>query len=137
MSKFWLNKECYGGYAYIRTDRSEDTHIYKIVNAIQSNCYCDVPVLCNSEPYVHTSVVPVLNVIHCGVDETKVVRVAVDDCENIVLPSSEVVRCKDCKYYIDHQCYMSNLKENGSYLGKIHWTGEDDYCSYAERKEKQ
>lgn len=132
MSKFWLNKECYGGYAYIRTDHSEDTHIYKIVNAIQSNCYCDVPVLCNSEPYVHTSVVPVLNVIHCGVDETKVVRVAVDDCENIVLPSSEVVRCKDCKYYQDN---------NGGYPHpECRWShdetpNEDDYCSYGERKE--
>lgn len=49
----------------------------------------------------------------------------------------EVIRCKDCKFYIDNNCYMSNLKENGSYLGKIHWVSENDYCSYGERKENK
>lgn len=47
----------------------------------------------------------------------------------------EIVLCKDCKYYIDNECYMSNLKRNGSNLGKIYYVKKDDYCSYGERKE--
>lgn len=58
------------------------------------------------------------------------------DCllKNDVIP---VTKCKDCKYCIDHWCYMSNLKENGSYLGKIHWCEENDYCSYAARRNEK
>lgn len=49
----------------------------------------------------------------------------------------EVVRCKDCKYCINSSCYMSNLKKGGTYLGTIHFTDKDDYCSYGERKENE
>lgn len=133
MSEFVPNTEYYGGYAHIKTDFSGDTHIYKIVNAIQSNSYCDVPVKVNSVPCLHDNIEPVLNVIHCGIDETRVVRVAVKDCDKILLPKSEVVRCKDCKYW---------AKQNDSQqrfclllTGKFP-TGEW-YCADAEREDEQ
>ena len=35
----------------------------------------------DSKPVLHDGVVDVLNVIHCGIDETKVERVALSDVE--------------------------------------------------------
>lgn len=102
-SKFITNTEYYGGYAYIKTGFSNDTHQYKIVNAIQSNFYCDVPIKFNSEPYAHKTLEPVLNVIHCGIDETKVVRVAIKDCDKVIPPTAV-----KCEKWAD--AYMSNVK---------------------------
>ena len=47
----------------------------------------------------------------------------------------EVVRCKDCKYYFDGCCYVSNRTNKGLYPRvNIHSRGRDDFCSYGERK---
>lgn len=57
---------------------------------------------CDCVHSLHKDVVPVLLVIHCGIDETKVRRVALSDCE--VQPTADVVgvvRCKDCIYFQD------------------------------------
>lgn len=40
---------------------------------------------------------------------------------------SEIVRCKACKFYIDHRCY-----EPHSSIAD--WRTENDYCSFAERR---
>lgn len=115
MSEFVLNTEYYGGYAYVKTGFSRDTHIYKIVNAIQSNSYCDVPVKIDSAPYRHENIELVLNVIHCGIDETKVVRVAAKDCDKVIPPTAanhgkwanayksgtHFYRCTECGEYIE------------------------------------
>lgn len=81
MSQFIVNQDMFGRYCKIKTDFSESMHTYKIVALIESNSYCDVPLYCNSEPTSHKDVVPVLLVIHCGIDETNVKRVALSDCE--------------------------------------------------------
>lgn len=102
MSKFIVNEYMFGRYCRIKTDFSDNMHIYKIVALLESNNYCDVPLCGNSEPTLHRDVVPVLLVIHCGIDETKVHRVALSDCE--VQPTADVVKvvhCKDCKYFQD------------------------------------
>ena len=70
----------FGRYAHIQTDYSKSMHVYKIIGMIESNTYCDIPILVTSVPTIHSKVVPVLNVIHCGIDESKVVRVALSDC---------------------------------------------------------
>lgn len=143
MSDFILDTEYYGGYAYIKTNYSADVHIYKIVNAILSNSYCDVPIMCTSEPNTHEDIVPVLNVIHCGIDETKVVRVAVSDCEKIELSNDKVVCCKDCKHSREMDKYEKKMhldtcvgctRLSTSYHSVI--MNGTDYCSYAERKTK-
>lgn len=83
MSEFKINGDGFGCYAKIKTDYSERVHIYKVIGVFESNCYCDTPIRLDSEPHNHDKVVPVANVIHCGIDESKVVRVAVSDCERI------------------------------------------------------
>ena len=96
MAEFKVNKEMFGKYVMIPTGYSKDKHIYKVVSVFYSNSYCDVPIVHGSEPksqkVVETKENPygletVLNVIHCGIDETKVIRVALKDCE-IVEPKT-------------------------------------------------
>lgn len=81
MSQFIVNQDMFGRYCKIKTDFSENLHTYKIVALIESNSYCDVPLCWSSKPTLHKDIVPVLLVIHCGIDETKVRRVALSDCE--------------------------------------------------------
>ena len=83
MSEFHINGDGFGCYAYIKTDIPERVHVYKVVGFFESNGYCSVPIRYNSEPYLHKEIVPVANVIHCGIDESKVIRVAIADCEKI------------------------------------------------------
>lgn len=92
MSEFVVNDDMFGRYCRIKTDFSEDMHMYKIVSLLESNNYCNVPLRWNSGPTLHKDVVPVLLVIHCGIDETKVYRVALSDCE--VQPTADVAEVK-------------------------------------------
>jgi len=78
---FKPSTDLFGWYAVIDTDHCCSWHIYKVVGCLESNSYCDVPIQCNSTPTTHGDMAVILNVIHCGIDETKVVRVALKDCE--------------------------------------------------------
>lgn len=71
----------FGTYAKIKTGYSCTPHIYKVIGIFKSNYYCDVPIIASSSPYIHSEITLVANVIHCGIDESKVVRVAVKDME--------------------------------------------------------
>ena len=95
MNEFKINGDGFGYYAKIKTDYSERVHIYKVVGVFESNCYCDTPLRVDSEPYNHSEVVPVASVIHCGIDESKVVRVAISDCEKIYDISLEKAEARD------------------------------------------
>ena len=49
----------------------------------------------------------------------------------------ELIRCKDCKYFKGRSVYHHGLCDihcNG--IGYCEVTSEDQYCSWAERKEK-
>lgn len=81
MSEFVVNDDMFGRYCKIETNFSRNLHIYKIVGLIESNSYCDIPLTYQSEPIYHKDIVPVLRVIHCGIDETRVQRVALSDCK--------------------------------------------------------
>lgn len=129
MSEFVFNDDMFGRYCRIKTDFSEDMHFYKIVSLFESNNYCNVPLRWNSGPTLHKDVVPVLLVIHCGIDETKVQRVALSDCE--VQPTAdvvEVVRCKDCKHFLSSGMYGECSQAH------IRIVRPDGFCSYGERK---
>ena len=128
MADFVINGDMFGRYVRIPTDRNNTLHVYKVVSCIESNSYCNTPILCTSTPAIHNEIVPVLKVIHCGIDESKVVRVAMADCEFIpAVDAVPVVRCKDCKHY--GCCVWDDFCE-------IHDTSmqQDDFCSYGERK---
>ena len=88
MSKFVVNEDMFGKYCTIPTGCSRAEHIYKIVARIESNTYCDIPLLSGStEETTHESVIPVLLVIHCGIDENKVIRVPLAKCKICAVPS--------------------------------------------------
>lgn len=95
MSEFVVNTDMFGQYVRIPTGYSGEPHIYKVVSLFQSNTYCDVPIVAASVPVPHKkeftgldSLEHVLNVIHCGIDESKVIRVALKDCEIVEMQTS-------------------------------------------------
>lgn len=97
MAEFMVNTDMFGMYVRIPTGYSREMHIYKVVSKFKTNSYCDVPIVYGSKPVPHekeyhdlSDLEDVLNVIHCGIDETEVVRVALKDCE-IVTPAKDVV----------------------------------------------
>lgn len=82
MSEFVTNDDMFGKYCKIPTGCSRTEHVYKIVKRIESNTYCDVPLYSGqTEEITHKDSVPVLLVIHCGVYESEVVRVAFAACK--------------------------------------------------------
>lgn len=44
-----------------------------------------------------------------------------------VQPDTEIIRCKDCKHWVNHYCYERNRIRVGLF------THDNDYCSWAER----
>ena len=51
---------------------------------------------------------------------------------------TEVIRCRDCKYYRWNDCFAEITMEDGKkyYTSYIDSPSEDDYCSMAERREE-
>ncbi len=117
MSQFTVNKDMFGQYCHIPTDTSGNMHIYKIVSQIKSNVYCEVPLVVNSKETIHRNIVPVLLVIHSGIDETKVQKVALSDCKIISDNEPEVI----------HGQWERSDKEFSHYQYKCSNCGCDDY----------
>ncbi|MGG0793733.1 hypothetical protein ABE137_06975 [Brevibacillus laterosporus] len=85
MSKFTgygrTNHIDFGDYVHYPYGINREPHIFKVVKSFQSNTYQDAPYTFNSEPKIHKGgLVPVLNIIHCGIDETQVITVKESDC---------------------------------------------------------
>lgn len=141
MSEFIVYGDLFSRYCKIKTGYSQDMHIYKIVALIESDIYCDVPLCDNSVEVIHNQIVPVLLVIHCGLEETKVRQVALSDCEiRPIADVTEVVRCKDCEYFTDenprnHQGFCSCECKETNY-GWEFFPYSYDFCSYAKRKKR-
>ena len=92
MSKFTgygrTNDIDFGDYVHYPHGIYREPHIYKVVGAFKSNAYQDAPDWFHAEITRHDEVVKVLNIIHCGIDETKVIRVKESDCVKLVLPKA-------------------------------------------------
>ncbi|KAA0563784.1 hypothetical protein F0342_12680 [Bacillus sp. CH30_1T] len=76
----------FGDYVKIEMHRYHSPNeffIHKVVGALKSNTWIDTPLKWDSEPINHASMEKVLNVIQCGIDETKVIRVKESDCIKI------------------------------------------------------
>ena len=90
MNEFNINTDMFGGYAKIPTGFGNDLHTYKIICMKESNTYCDIPLGTSlTKETRHDKVIPILQVIHCGIDETKVERVALKDCEIVKIPQTD------------------------------------------------
>lgn len=123
MPEFLVNKDMFGRYCRIPTGMGGHMHTYKIVSRIDSNGYCDVPLTSTSEKTLHNQIVPVLLVIHCGVDESKVRRVALSDCE--IVPA-DVAEVKHGEWKIVYQNEKATVYECSECN---HLTlGTSDYC---------
>ena len=152
MAEFVLSgQELFGRYARIAyghaLDGKQDYHIYKCIRSFMSNCYCDVPLTYQTENncHKHDNIVEVVNVIHCGIDESKVIRVARNDIELIPAADAvEVVRCRDCKHAVEiEKDYISALFIDGTKqceLGRADTLfgysiiTNDGFCDSGERK---
>lgn len=81
------NEDLFGYYCYIEQKcyiGKNEQHIYKVIGRFRSNVYADVPVDArNFQPYRHEEIVDVVNVIHCGVCEDKVLRYRFEDIKLI------------------------------------------------------
>ena len=126
MSEFVVNGDMFGMYAKIPTGFSKEMHIYKIVSVFESNTYCDVPLFTiDTKETTHDKLVIVLNVIHCGINESEVIRVALKDCEVFKKEPQECVWTKDIYKRMHTSCH--------------HLTEEDietTFCKYCGRKVK-
>lgn len=73
---------------FVNFPYGSEMHIWKVVGAFKSNKYMKPPYTSCSEEKIHAGgVVPVLNIIHCGIDETKVIRVKASDCSKAEYPN--------------------------------------------------
>ncbi|GKV66726.1 MULTISPECIES: hypothetical protein [unclassified Sporosarcina] len=74
----------FGDYVEIEMHRygaPNEMFLHKVVSALRSNTWIDTPLKWDSQPTIHPEIEPVLNVIQCGIDETKVIRVRQKDCK--------------------------------------------------------
>ena len=74
----------FGDYVEIEQKRygvPNEMYLHKVVGALKSNAWIDAPISWDSKPTIHDEMEIVLNVICCGVDETKVIRVRGSDCK--------------------------------------------------------
>jgi hypothetical protein len=74
----------FGNYVQYLNGYSKELHIYKVVGSFKSNSYIEPPDVHNAKSICHKEVVSVLNIIHCGIDETKVIRVKGSDCIKLI-----------------------------------------------------
>ena len=133
---FAINDDMFGLYARIQTGFSREPHIYKIIARIESNGYCDVPLCtCNTKQTRHGEIVPVLLVIHCGIDESEVIRVKEGDCEIVNSRLSELAEADR-----DGRCVVLPCKVGDTvYLPAwdckhgVHWNCENEqHCMTAQ-----
>lgn len=135
---FAVNEDMFGRYCRIPTGTSGNMHVYKIVSRINSNSYCNVPLTMQSKKTLHMQIVPVLLVIHCGIDETNVQRVALSDCEIVPADVQEVrhgywindkvtgcLVCSECGRFTD-EIIGDMIEQDGKI---IHRSMNPFYCS--------
>lgn len=70
----------FGDYVFYPNGCSNLLHLYKVIGALKSNTYQDPPDWSQAVQKIHDEIVPVLNIVHCGLDETRIIRVKEEDC---------------------------------------------------------
>lgn len=60
-------------------------------------------------------------------EEIKNLKQKIADSPTVLMPSAEpeIVRCKDCKYYMQSMCPITAT-----------WTTDEDFCSFGKRSDK-
>lgn len=57
----------------------------------------------------------------------------IEDLEPVGEPSGEVIRCKDCKHWLNREYHCVSMATCSRAIGYFE---ADDYCSRAERRDK-
>lgn len=72
----------FGDYTTIEQHRfgaENEMYLYKVIGALNSNAYVDVPIRCGATETLHDTIIPVVRCICCGIMETRVLKFAVSD----------------------------------------------------------
>lgn len=72
----------FGDYCYIEQKRygvPNEMYVHKVIGRLRSNTFVDVPMSTPPEEVIHDQFADVLRVVCCGVDETKVFKVRIQD----------------------------------------------------------
>jgi len=83
-----LHKFKFGDYVTVEQNRygaPNEHFVHKVIGALESNSYIDVPITYPELPTLHNEVVPILRLICCGICEEKVIRVRVEDCRETTM----------------------------------------------------
>ena len=125
MSKFIGHKKTndidFGDYVQIEQHRynsPNEMYIHKVVGALESNTYVDVPVRWDSEEKIHNKMEKVLNVICCGIDETKVFRVREKDCVKVEIQDNsplekEIDNLRETVRDLSESLFTERMKNEG------------------------
>lgn len=76
----------FGDFVKIEMHRygvENEFYLHKVVGSYISSHWIDAPLHWDSEPRGHRSMEKVLNVIQCGIDETKVITVLQKHCRKV------------------------------------------------------
>ncbi|RQW19864.1 hypothetical protein EH196_06880 [Bacillus sp. C1-1] len=87
MAEFTIDPETneidFGDYVTIEQKRygvPNEWYLHKVISSFKSNVWVETPIDSKIKEKGHNEVKEVLNVVCCGVDETKVFRVLREDC---------------------------------------------------------
>ena len=117
MIDFVVNEDMFGKYAIIPTGFSKEHHIYKVIAIFKSNTYCEIPLLTpNNKPISHDRMKTVINVIHSGIDETEVIRVALEDCEIVNTENEKEREIRILRNYINHMPKVYRKRYNNAQI---------------------
>ena len=56
-----------------------------------------------------------------------------DGHEGHWLTGEEIVRCRDCRHYVDASCYVDKELHSCTHWGD--WTTSDGFCAWGERRD--
>jgi len=106
----YTKQDIFGKYCKIPMCADGEKHIFKCIGVFQSNTYMDVPIYPIHEMTQHQKEFNsledlewVVNVIHCGIDETKVIRVALKDIEITEDETTEIANSNPITIVVGNQ----------------------------------
>ena len=101
---------------------SKELHIYKVIGALKSNTWREPPDVYSSKDIIHDEMAIVLNVIHCGVVESQVIRVKESDC--LLYAPAEITAMQEENERLKRE--NEQLKEE-AFRYKSSWELESDW----------
>lgn len=144
MSEFTITgSDVFGKHCYIdqyRYHSKNERFIYKAIQSMRSNAWCEVPYKCGSREVLHNHMEDCVLVICCGVDETKVQRFRLADVEFVEEEAHEQTQHTHCcPCGAQRTCRLEGgYGDAGGKVGKVcseckttvefHWREPPNFC---------